>query len=640
MTFFIPALFVISSAFAGKPTCGDGKLHSSEACEGSDLRGETCTSQGFDGGSLACGGDCQLDTSACTLAASATCGDGLVEDYEECDGADDTACPGACSEHCACPAASTGTLEIHMIDVGQGDGLLVVSPDGFTMLVDAGTDGQASNISSYMDAAGIYGLDYTLVTHMDADHVGGMDGVLASYTDTAVCFDHGGSYSTLEYSEYDAAADTRRLAVQTGDFIDMGPSMTVEVLHADTANSTENLNSVVILLQYGDVSMLVGGDCEEPCEQGLTTGSVDIYKVHHHGSSDSSSVELLEQMDPYTALISVGASNSFGHPDSTVLSRLAAAQATVYRTDLDGDIVVESDGVSYTVNSEAVCASGETRTCGDSDVGACSTGTRSCVDGMWGSCVGEVGPTDEDCTNGADDDCDGLTDEADPSCSSGASSVLISQVSYDTPGTDSIEEFVDLTNPTAAEIDIGSWQLADGAGSWSIPSGTTIAAGETLSIARDSVGFEALYDLVPDVTGLSLSLNNGGDVLTLSNTEGTEIDQVAWEGYLTGWSITAPTGDSIVRADSSTDTDTVSDWQVRSPAAPDGGSTPDTGGPPDTGDTSSCGDGVCDLGEDCETCAVDCIGVTRGSPSARYCCGNGTCEPAGEDSGVCPVDCN
>jgi beta-lactamase superfamily II metal-dependent hydrolase len=476
-----------------------------------------------------------------------------------------------------------------MIDVGQGDGLLVISPDGFTLLVDSGSESEAANVSSYLAAVGVSNLDYTLVSHLHSDHLGAMDLVLGDHTEVVACFDHGGSYTTTEYNEYAAAAGSRRTALQVGETIDLGTAVVAEVLHSDVGSGEENLNSVVLKLTYGSHSLLLGGDCEGPCESSFDPGPVQIYKVHHHGSNDSSTDGFLAAMDPRTALISVGAGNPYGHPHPETLDRLAAHGATVYRTDLDGDLVVVSDGVSYTVNNDPVC-------------------------------VAEV------CSNGLDDDCDGLTDGADPDCGGGADHVVIAQVGYDTPGTDALEEFVDLYNPTGSAQSLDGWTLSDNVGTWDLPVGTSIAADAYLSIARDPATFDSLYGFAPDVSGMSLDLGNSGDRLILADSSG-EVDRVAWENEDPGWSITAGTGDSIERADPTVDTDTVEDWSVTSPASPRGGTVTD------------CGNGVCDAGEDCETCSADCPGVTKGKPSGRYCCGNGTCEPVGEDAEICPIDC-
>jgi hypothetical protein len=249
---------------------------------------------------------------------------------------------------------------------------------------------------------------------------------------------------------------------------------------------------------------------------------------------------------------------------------------------------------------------------------------------MWDStCAGAVDPATEVCGNGLDDDCDGFTDDSDPDCALAADHLMFCQVAYDTPGTDSVEEFVDLCNPTGADISLDQWTVSDNNGTWAFPTGVTIAASGYLTIARDEVGFRALYGLDADVVGMNLSLGNTGDLLVLADPSTAEVDHVAWEDFEPGWSIAAPIGASISRLDHTADTDTVADWHVTSPAAPIGG----------TAANESCGDGTCQAGEDCNTCPADCIGRTGGKPSSRFCCGNGVCEPVGEDAAVCAIDC-
>jgi len=629
-TFFVLLVITFAaSAAIARPVCGDGRAQRQEACDGQDYRGESCESLGLGAGQLACTANCTLDSSGCG-ATSATCGDGVAEQFEECDGADDALCPGACSAHCACPALSPANhLEVHMIDVGQGDSLLVVSPDGFTMLVDAGDNSSVSDVTAYLAAIGIVELDYTLASHMHNDHIGGMDTVLASFPGVVACFDNGQTGTTASFDNYDTAASGRRLTVTPGETIDMGPGTVVDVLHADTGDDNENLNSVVIRLSFQNSTVLLGGDCEGPCEASFDPGHIDVYKVHHHGSSDASTEPFLALMDPYAALISSGVGNSFGHPHQETLDRLTGQETTTYRTDFDGDLLVQLDGLAFTVNGAPACSQSQLRACGSTDVGACQYGYRECVSGMWGACTGAIEPTWEDCENGVDDDCDGLTDGLDADCALGADHVVISQVAYDTPGTDSVEEFGDLYNPAASAVSRDGWRLADAAGSWSLPTGTSIDADGYLSIARDSAGFTALHGVSPDVAGLSLALGNSGDLLSLIDPSDVEADFVAWEGYVAGWDTTASTGNSIERSDPTVDSDTAADWSVTSPAAPRGGTT----------SQDPCGNGTCEAGEDCNSCPDDCVGRTSGRRNKRYCCGNGVCETVGEDAQVCAIDC-
>jgi competence protein ComEC len=286
-----------------------------------------------------------------------SCGDGVKGGaHEACDGDDAKACPGACSAHCACPSAEPGSLRVHMVDVGQGDALLIISPDGFVMLLDAGPGSACDDLGWYLSSIGVDAIDYTLVSHQHSDHHGSMDTLLWDHPEVVAAFDNGGWFSGSYDQAYFRATAGRRVPVFAGDSIDMGPSMSMLVLHSYAGSGNENDNSVVLRASYGDFDMLLGGDCEYGCEQGLGAGEVDLYKVHHHGASDASSESLLAEIQPQVALVPVGAGNSYGHPSSSTISRLQDHGAQVLRTDLDGDIVVVSDGETFEVAGQGFVA--------------------------------------------------------------------------------------------------------------------------------------------------------------------------------------------------------------------------------------------------------------------------------------------
>ena len=135
--------------------------------------------------------------------------------------------------------------------------------------------------------------------------------------------------------------------------------------------------------------------------------------------------------------------------------------------------------------------------------------------------------------------------------------LYITEVFYDTPGLDSKEEWVELYNPTNSDIDISGLILRDNSNSWNLPFSTVINARSTIIIAKNETGFRNLYGVDPEVSGMSLRLNNDGDVLSLADN--VTIDMVAWENHIEGWDIVADTNESIQRI-SPTDTDTVEDW--------------------------------------------------------------------------------
>lgn len=305
-------------------------------------------------------GDTSADTSGDTAAPTdwsrpEGCGDDVVAGAEECDGDEDAACPGTCSAACQCPSAeATGLLSLYVIDVWQGDGMLLVSPDGFTMLVDAGDEDEYGGYARAILAAGYESLDYTVVSHQHVDHMGAMDLALDDHPEIGVAWDGGSRATSDGYDDYVIAAGARRTMVSVGQHLDLGPSIDVEVLHADIGDrDNENNNSVVLRVTYGDVSVLLGGDCEyEVCESSFDPGPIDVYKVHHHGAEDSSGPSLLRSMAPTLALISAGDGNDYGHPDDPTLQALAESGAEVWRTDEAGTIRVDIDGVGYSVAGE------------------------------------------------------------------------------------------------------------------------------------------------------------------------------------------------------------------------------------------------------------------------------------------------
>ena len=257
----------------------------------------------------------------------------------------------------AAPTGS-GMMELHMIDVGQGDAIAVRTPRGRWLLIDAGrewTGGDAgrSVIVPYLRR---FGGDLALfvLSHPHADHVGGAETILralhpAAYRDGAFA---GGSEPYRRSLAAAAALGVRWSRVHPGDSLAID-GVAVTFLAPDSAWTAQlhdpNLASTVMLLQYGDVRFLLTGDAEAPEEAWLVAHAgpqlhADVLKVGHHGSSTSSSAEFLDAVQPRVALVSVGAGNGYGHPSADVMHDMAARGATVLRTDQLGTIVVRTDG--------------------------------------------------------------------------------------------------------------------------------------------------------------------------------------------------------------------------------------------------------------------------------------------------------
>jgi competence protein ComEC len=258
------------------------------------------------------------------------------------------------------------TLRLTMFDVGQGESILIETPAGRRMLVDAGGapfggsfDIGARVLAPALWARGIRRLDTLLVTHGDPDHLGGAADVLADFTPRDLWL----GISVPNHRPTEDLLDTAtRLHIpvslrQTGE-IATEDDVRIRVLHPPPPDwerrRVRNDDSVVIEIVYGDVAVLLTGDISAQVEReiipDLTHAPVRVLKVAHHGSRTSSSLELLSAWRPQIALISAGRGNTFGHPAPEVLRRLAMIGSTVLRTDLHGQIRFETDGTHATIN--------------------------------------------------------------------------------------------------------------------------------------------------------------------------------------------------------------------------------------------------------------------------------------------------
>ena len=240
-------------------------------------------------------------------------------------------------------------LYVHYIDVGQGDSELVCC-NGEYMLIDAGEPDASDAVLEYLDRHGIDKLDYLVCTHGHSDHCGGLDAVVESLevetVFTSPYADDSPSYEIFTDAVYDAGleltvpvlGESYRLGEASFSFI--GPLEDYD---------NQNDDSLVMRLEYGDTSFLFTGDMTAKAEKDLINDGADlrcdVLKVGHHGSSGSSCYQFLYEAQPGIGVISCEKGNSYGHPHEETLSRLDDADVTVYRTDLEGSIVIFSDGM-------------------------------------------------------------------------------------------------------------------------------------------------------------------------------------------------------------------------------------------------------------------------------------------------------
>jgi beta-lactamase superfamily II metal-dependent hydrolase len=255
-------------------------------------------------------------------------------------------------------------MRVAVLDIGEGDAILVISPNDWTMLVDGGNSRRDATevILPYLWENGFDGLDVLVLTHPDADHVGGLPTVLRSITVGTVVAT-GQVHTTQVYAEFlrelqNARKEQGTTVIQgaAGVEIPFDPDVELEVLGPSPEAidySEPNDASIVLRLTYGQVSVLLTGDAGFEQENWMVDQGHDLYaeilKVSHHGSRTGSSDDFLDSVEPEVALISCSADNQYGHPHDEVLDRLARHGVEVYRTDLVGTIEVVIDGGEYWV---------------------------------------------------------------------------------------------------------------------------------------------------------------------------------------------------------------------------------------------------------------------------------------------------
>ena len=251
-------------------------------------------------------------------------------------------------------AALAGPLRVYFVDVGQGDAILIVSPDGSTVLIDGGDTN--TGILQFLQGLGIQHIDLMVATHPHADHIGGLVQVLNAMPVSRVVT-NGQLYTTATFEHFlDAivAAKIPFIVAKRGDTLAVG-NLSFSVLSpVDTSGDDLNNNSLVLRLVYGEVSFLFMGDAQTNAEAGILAAGLPvqstILKVGHHGSNTSSSPAFLAQVKPAVAIYSAGVGNSYGHPRPETLAALAAVGAQIYGTDANGTVTVTTDGFTYEVN--------------------------------------------------------------------------------------------------------------------------------------------------------------------------------------------------------------------------------------------------------------------------------------------------
>lgn len=285
------------------------------------------------------------------------------------------------------PPASGGELTVRILDVGpiNGDSILITSPAGKTVLIDAGDTTKGKTVVEALKRNNVQQLDYLIVTHPHPDHMGGVtevfkavkvlnvidNGQLPSVPPQLAATPKRGTSPTVKskqppsltkfYDDYKAALNSSGARHENGTpgmKYDLGGGALLTILapsepfftkdKMSTGGNEANANSIVARLDYGSFSMLLAGDAEDQTEHRLLTKELElqarVLKVSHHGSKYASSGDFLNRVKPEIAIVSCGAWNRYGHPSQAVLDRLRAANVKLYRTDLQGEITITTRG--------------------------------------------------------------------------------------------------------------------------------------------------------------------------------------------------------------------------------------------------------------------------------------------------------
>ena len=424
-----------------------------------------------------------------------------------------------------CPQGGEGSppvgLTVVVVDVGQGDGIVLRAPNGTVHVVDAGPDGQGiAAVLPTINALQPTGYGNTFLSHFHDDHQGGLDEVLLAHP-FVFAYDRGDlrrTNTSAATNGYLSTAGARRRTATPGLVVQLGGGATMTCIAANgnvlggafvdpiPSAQEENSRSLVFRLDYRDFSMWLGGDLtgggnstsdvESPAT--LACGDVDVYKLNHHGSNTSTSTNLVSRLSPELAVVSCGVGNSYGHPTPTIVNRLnqaAAARALLCTTSGSASIVgfgvvgslrIDTDGERYRATAQ----------------------------------------------NG--DSLDFYCDEV-AATALAAGDVRISEVHRDPAAVaDTGGEYVELVNVSARPVGLLGVTLADNAASVTLASNLLLIPGKPLVVQVDGApsrnGGLPLGVTLPYNT---MALGNSGDALAV--TQGaTTVDALTYTSGLPG----------------------------------------------------------------------------------------------------------
>lgn len=241
---------------------------------------------------------------------------------------------------------------IHYIDVGQGDSTLI-QVNNKNLLIDSGPSNSKNDLLAYLESRQIDKIDYLIATHPHEDHIGNMSSIINNY-EVKSFYAPKIITNTSCFEKMTEALVSKNLKINVitpeNKSINLGKNTNVSILAPNTTNYSDNLNnySAILKIQYKNTSFLFTGDTEEASENEVLSKNYniksDVLKVAHHGSSTSTSSNFYKSVNPSIAIISVAKDNQYNHPNEKIIKMIKDSNTLLFRTDLDGTIILSSDG--------------------------------------------------------------------------------------------------------------------------------------------------------------------------------------------------------------------------------------------------------------------------------------------------------
>ncbi|HLS09054.1 ComEC/Rec2 family competence protein [Lentibacillus sp.] len=254
-------------------------------------------------------------------------------------------------------AREKSAMDVHFIDVGQGDSILVQTPSQKNILIDGGPPAAGKKVVAFLEEHNVDKIDLMIATHPDIDHIGGLIDVMKSIEVDRIV-DTGKIHSTRTYARYVSQILKRQIPIEIAernDLLKIDPLLKMRILNTHTGSKTNNESSIVLNITFKNMDFLLMSDVEKEQEKRLIKQhnlDAEILKVAHHGSHTSTSLKFLREVSPNVAILTYGKKNEFGHPVDRVIENLHEVNTAIYPTSVFGDITIRTDGKGFVIFNE------------------------------------------------------------------------------------------------------------------------------------------------------------------------------------------------------------------------------------------------------------------------------------------------